>query len=94
MDTNKKKICLVIPSLGPGGMERVMSILANYFVNKEKLEVHIILYGKKRQVFYALPEAVIIHKPDFNFDNKWRLWYTFKTLFFLLTLGNFFNNKP
>lgn len=29
--SEKKKICLVIPSLNADGMERVMSELANYF---------------------------------------------------------------
>lgn len=60
-----KKICLVIPSLHPGGMERVMSKLANQFINYENTEIHLVLYGKKRDVFYQIPEAIIIHKPHF-----------------------------
>jgi GalNAc-alpha-(1->4)-GalNAc-alpha-(1->3)-diNAcBac-PP-undecaprenol alpha-1,4-N-acetyl-D-galactosaminyltransferase len=39
-----KKICLVIPSLQPGGMERVMSELAVHFCQKNNLEVHLIHY--------------------------------------------------
>lgn len=42
----KRKICLIIPTLQPGGMERVMSELANYFSTREDLEVHLLLYGK------------------------------------------------
>ncbi|MFN3873599.1 MAG: glycosyltransferase family 4 protein [Ignavibacterium sp.] len=79
----RKRICLVIPSLQAGGMERVMSELANYFVEKETLEVHLVLYGIHREIFYPLSNKVIIHKPDFEFNNAKRTWYSIKTLFYL-----------
>lgn len=79
----KKRICLVIPSLQPGGMERVMSELAAYFCNQEGLEVHLVLYGIKRDIFYPLPSNIIIHKPMFEFNNKWRTWNTIKTIIWL-----------
>ncbi len=79
----KKKICLVIPSLHPGGMERVMSELANFFVNLPNTEVDLVLYGLKRDIFYALDEKVSVHRPGFEFNNQRRLWHTFKTLFYL-----------
>lgn len=78
-----KRICLVIPSLQPGGMERVMSELANYFSKQNKYEVHLILYGLKRDIFYQIPDTIIIHKPTFEFDNSKRTWNTIKTLWFL-----------
>lgn len=78
-----KRICLVIPSLQPGGMERVMSELAQYFCGKATYEVHLILYGLTREIFYQVPNTLIIHKPDFEFDNSKRTWNTFKTLWFL-----------
>lgn len=82
--TNKKKIiCLVIPTLKPGGMERVMTELANYFVLKSDLEVHLILYGISHDIFYNLSEKVNVHKPTFQFNNSKRLYYTFRTIFFL-----------
>jgi glycosyltransferase involved in cell wall biosynthesis len=41
------------------------------------------IYGITREIFYPIPESTIIHKPSFRFNNDWRLFYTFKTLFFL-----------
>jgi GalNAc-alpha-(1->4)-GalNAc-alpha-(1->3)-diNAcBac-PP-undecaprenol alpha-1,4-N-acetyl-D-galactosaminyltransferase len=79
----KKRVCLVIPSLHAGGMERVMSELASYFATKPSIELHLILYGIKREIFYPLPANIAIHKPAFEFDNSNRMLSTIKTLFFL-----------
>lgn len=78
-----KKICFVIHSLQAGGMERVMSELLNYFVAKPHYEVHLVLYGIKRDVFYEISNSVIIHRPDFQFNNSKRLLSTLKTIAFL-----------
>jgi GalNAc-alpha-(1->4)-GalNAc-alpha-(1->3)-diNAcBac-PP-undecaprenol alpha-1,4-N-acetyl-D-galactosaminyltransferase len=80
---SKKKICLVIPSLQAGGMERVMSELAVYFAAKSEVEIHIILYGITREIFFQLPDNIIIHLPKFRFDNKLRFLNTLKTSCFL-----------
>jgi GalNAc-alpha-(1->4)-GalNAc-alpha-(1->3)-diNAcBac-PP-undecaprenol alpha-1,4-N-acetyl-D-galactosaminyltransferase len=100
----KKKLCLVIPSLQAGGMERVMTELAEYFSAREDIETHLILYGITREIFYQIPENIIIHKPSFGFNNKWRLFSTFKTMIFLrniirridpysvLSFGEYWNN--
>ncbi len=66
-----------------GGMERVMGELANLFSNKSNIEVHLILYGIKRDIFYPIPASVIVHRPLFIFDDSWRMISTFRTLFFL-----------
>jgi GalNAc-alpha-(1->4)-GalNAc-alpha-(1->3)-diNAcBac-PP-undecaprenol alpha-1,4-N-acetyl-D-galactosaminyltransferase len=79
----KKKVCLAIPSLQPGGMERVMSELTTYFCAKQEFEVHILLYGRNRDIFYPIPNNVIIHRPDFIFNNSKRTRHTLKTLWFL-----------
>lgn len=79
----KIKIALVIPSLQAGGMERVMSELISHYIKKENVEVHLILYGIKRDIFYTIPDEVIIHRPDFSFNNQWRFFSTVKTIFFL-----------
>lgn len=84
MDQTKKiKICLVIPSLEPGGMERVMSELANQFAKNDGIDLHIVLYGSNRKIFYALPENITIHKPNWKFDNSRRVTHALKTSWFL-----------
>ena len=100
----KRKICLVIPSLQAGGMERVMSELAWYFSTKKDAEIHLILYGINREIFYTVPENVVIQKPNFWFNNSHRLFYTLKTLVYLrktigmikpdtiLSFGEYWNN--
>jgi len=78
-----KTVCFVIHSLQAGGMERVMSELINYFVSQKKYTVHLVLYGIKRDLFYPVSDEVIIHKPEFEFDNTKRLWSTVQTILFL-----------
>ena len=80
---NEKKICLVIPSLQAGGMERVMSELANYFVEKKRAVVHLVLYGKEPEIFYPLSPDIIIHRPAAVFKNKFRTWHAFKRMHYL-----------
>ncbi|OQX78462.1 MAG: hypothetical protein B6D61_05425 [Bacteroidetes bacterium 4484_249] len=57
-----KTICLVIPSLQAGGMERVMSELANYFVQKKQTDVHLVLYGKEPNIFYLTRKNLTFHR--------------------------------
>lgn len=97
-------ICLIIPSLHIGGMERVMSELAHYLVKKEKTSVHLILYGISPEISYPLPPSLSIYKPDFKFNNNRRFWSTLKTIWFLrkkimklnptavLSFGEYWNN--
>jgi GalNAc-alpha-(1->4)-GalNAc-alpha-(1->3)-diNAcBac-PP-undecaprenol alpha-1,4-N-acetyl-D-galactosaminyltransferase len=78
-----KKICLVIPDLSKGGMERVMSELANFFCNYSDTSVKIILLTNRSAVFYKIKPEIDIIRPKFTFRNKWRLFYTLRTLFYL-----------
>ena len=68
---NKKiKIVYCLPSLYiPGGMERVLTIKANYFAEKLGYDIYIILTdGKGLEPFYALsPKVHLIHL-DINFN--------------------------
>lgn len=81
---NKIKIALIIHSLGLGGMERVMSLLANNFVtNKENIEIHLVLIGKKREIKYPLSSKIHVHKPEFTFSNNKRRRHILKTILFL-----------
>lgn len=79
----KFRTCLVIPSLQAGGMERVMSELAGDFVSRPGTEVHLVLYGITREIFYQVPSGVKIHKPEFRFNNRYRLFYTLRTMAYL-----------
>jgi len=76
----KKKLCLVIPSLQAGGMERVMSELVHCFAAREEIKVHLVLYGITREIFYPIPDNILISIPRFRFNNRWRLWCTIKTI--------------
>lgn len=84
-NNNLKKVCFLIPSLAPGGMERVMSELILNFSKRENVELYVLLFGKKREIFYDLPNNIVIHKPNFEFNNKYRKWYTLKTMRFIRT---------
>ena len=102
--SSSKRICLVIPSLQAGGMERVMSELAGNFSRRTGVVVHLVLYGITREVFYPIPKDIIIHKPSFRFRNKIRFVSTIRTLLFLrytikeinpyriLSFGEYWNN--
>lgn len=97
-------MCFLIHGLSIGGMERVMSELAIYFSAKPELEIHLILYGRKRKLLYSIPGNIIIHKPGFKFHDKARLYSTLRTLFFIrhtvktilpstvLSFGEYWNN--
>ena len=79
----KKKLCLVIPSLEPGGMERVMSELARSFCLRNDILVHIVLYGRCPRIFYSLPHTLQIHKPKTVFNDRFRLIYTLGRFYYL-----------
>jgi GalNAc-alpha-(1->4)-GalNAc-alpha-(1->3)-diNAcBac-PP-undecaprenol alpha-1,4-N-acetyl-D-galactosaminyltransferase len=83
MESKNLKICLIIPSLHAGGMERVMSELITQFAKKNHIELHLVLYGLKREIFYKLPQNITIHKPDFEFNNRFRLFSTLRTIWAL-----------
>ena len=85
-------------------MERVMAELANHFSKKDNLQLHLILYGINRDIFYPLPGNILLHKPPFVFDDHQRLLSTVKTLKYLrkkikeikpdavLSFGEYWNN--
>lgn len=73
----------MIHSLQAGGMERVMSELINYFATSKRYDVHLVLYGMKRDVFYDISKDIIVHTPPFEFNNSSRFFSTIRTNFFL-----------
>lgn len=79
----QSKVCLIIPSLCAGGMERVMSELSNYFCTQTELEVHLVMYGINPLIFYPVPSNLIIHTPDWTFDDSKRIWHTIRRLYYV-----------
>jgi len=77
------KIAFLIQSLQPGGMERVMSEIIEFCSRKPEVKIHLVLFGIKRKIFYEIPKSIIIHKPDFEFDNTQRFWHMIKTIYFI-----------
>lgn len=98
------KICLAIPSLGVGGMERVMSEIAINFSKRENVELHLIMFGREREIFYSIPDNVTIHKPSFEYTPKHRTLFTLRTMLYIrkelirmqpdcvLSFGNYWNS--
>jgi len=86
MIDSKEIFVFIIPSLESGGMERVMCEIVKYISNILNTECHLVLYGKTRKVFYDLPKNVQVHKPSFEFNNRYRLWMTFKTMYFIRSI--------
>jgi len=85
-------------------MERVMSELTWAFSAREDVELHMVLYGISREIFYPIPEDLLIHKPTFKFSNRFRIINTLRTLSYLrktikhihplsvLSFGEYWNN--
>lgn len=104
MSTKTQKIVFIIPNLGLGGMERVMSELLHYFSKHTQHELHLVLYGIHRRIFYPIPNNIVVYRPQFEFNNKIRLWSTLKTLVYIrrtinniqpdsiLSFGEYWNN--
>ena len=64
-------------------MERVMSELAGYFATRRDIEQHLVLYGINMEIFYPVPENIIIHTPSFRFNNRCRMFSSLRTLCYL-----------
>lgn len=77
-----KKICLVIPSLQAGGMERVITELGNYFSNNEVLKVVIIQYGNSTS-FYPISSKIIHEIIPYKRDKSSKIVFTIKSISFL-----------
>lgn len=68
------KIAYCIPSLySVSGMERTLSIKANYFAEKFGYEIYIILTdGKNRENAFPLSDKIKVINLDINYDDIWR----------------------
>ena len=71
----KRKIVYCIPSLHfPSGMERVLTLKANYFADVLGYKTYIILTDNKdKEPYYKLSPKIKLINLDINFDTNWRL---------------------
>lgn len=81
----KKRIAYCLPSLYiPGGMERVLTIKANYFADVLGYEVYIILTdGKTKPVYFELSPKVKLINFGLDFDEMWKLPFHHKIVVYL-----------
>src|SRR6056297_1013658 len=64
-------------------MEKVMSLIIREFDSYDMLELHLVLFGRSRELIQSIPDSVTVHKPNWEFKNERRSWHTIKTIFFL-----------
>lgn len=98
------KICFAIPSLETGGMERVMSEIAWNFSRRKDIELHLLMFGRERHVFYEIPKNMVVHKPTFEYTPRHRYLFTLRTIHYIrtklkkinpdtvLSFGNYWNS--
>lgn len=85
-------------------MERVMTEIAWNFSRRKDIELHLLMFGKDRNIFYDIPRNIIIHKPSFQYTNGQRVWFTLRTILYIrkelrqlrpdriLSFGNYWNS--
>ncbi len=76
-------IAFVTPSMRYGGRERVLSILVNYFAEKKGINVHLIIYGKNRDICFNISPKVNILKPEWEFNENIKTVSTIRTLLYV-----------
>jgi GalNAc-alpha-(1->4)-GalNAc-alpha-(1->3)-diNAcBac-PP-undecaprenol alpha-1,4-N-acetyl-D-galactosaminyltransferase len=79
----KKKITLILPTLHSGGMERVISILGNQFVDYENVQVDLILFSVDPKVFYVLDNRINVHTNQSWKKKSLKLFVFLQTLSFV-----------
>ena len=79
------KIAYCIPSLYyPSGMERVLTLKANYLARHYGHEVHIVLTdGAEREPYYPLDPAVRVHNLHLDFDAMYGMALHRKIIYYL-----------
>jgi len=79
----RKRIAFMIHSLSPGGMERVMTELANHFSAREDVTVYLVMFGRSPELFYQINENIIVRKPERVFNDRFRNIESLKRLLFV-----------
>ncbi len=88
------KIVYCTPALYmAGGVERVLSLKANYFAEHLNYDITIILTeGKEKQLFYPLSDKIKVVHLDINFEDLWRCSFI-KKIFVYLKKQRIFKKK-
>ena len=84
-ETKKYKIVYVTPALYmAGGVERVLTLKANYFAEQFGYDITIVLTeGKDKPYFYPLSPKVKVINLDLNFEELWTCSFIKKILVYL-----------
>ncbi len=85
MEHKSLKIVYVTPALYmAGGVERVLTLKANYFAEHFGYDVTIILTeGKDKPLFYSLSDKIKVINLDINFEELWTCSFCKKILVYL-----------
>ena len=85
MANNQYKIVYVTPALYmAGGVERVLTLKANYFAEQFGYDITIVLTeGKDKPYFYQLSPKVKVINLDLNFEELWTCSFLKKILVYL-----------
>lgn len=80
------KIVYCTPSLYmAGGVERVLTLKANYFAEKYNYDVTIITTdGKGKAPFFPLSEKVHVVNLDINYEELWHRFFIYRVFLYLL----------
>lgn len=80
-----KKIAYCVPSLYiPGGIERVLTLKANYFAEVLNYDIYIILTdGKGKEPYFPLSPKIHIINLDINFEELWNKSLIKKAILYL-----------
>ena len=86
MSNNHYKIVYCTPSLYmAGGVERVLTLKANYFADIYGYDITIITTdGKQRPNFFPLSERVRVVNLDINFEEMWHRSFLFRLFIYVI----------
>ena len=84
-NSHQTKIVYITPALYmAGGVERVLTLKANYFVEHFGYDITIILTeGKGKPLFYPLSEKIHVINLDINFEELWTCSFAKKIIVYL-----------
>lgn len=95
LESDKRyKIVYCTPALYmAGGVERVLTLKANYFAEQYGYDITIVLTeGKNKPLFYPLSDKVKVVNLDINFEELWKCSF-FRKIFIYLRKQRIFKKK-